>query len=476
VRRRFLLAGAAIAAAVATVLAAPSALANGRFPSANQLAIGPSAPQTLVLRTTFGLILSRDGGATWDWICERGTIEGGYGGPEDPAIGVTASGTIISGLFEGLVVSLDTGCSWHLAPGAVMGQPIVDDVVRPDDPHSALALTNVFAANDDAGEPTFSSQVFASTDDGANWATHGVAIDPSYILETLEVAKSDVHRIYASGVRGSGLTAQAALLVSIDDGQTWTPRAVPLDMTVERAPFIAAVDPNNADKLYVRTSGSATNRLLVSPDAGKTWSVAYQGKGPLLGFALSADGTKVWVGGPSDGLLEADATAATLTFAQKSTIHVQCLKSQGTTLYACSDEASGFILGKSEDDGATFCGLLHLSYGIRGPLACPANASASICTQDWPMQRDSLGITEGGPAPPGLCAVPAGDGGPSGDAGDSGTGGGGGGGTGGGTTTSTGCKCSTPGLAGGIEGASAALAATAAAVLAARLRRRRRRR
>jgi hypothetical protein len=455
VRRAFLLGVAGAATAAAIVLASPLARANGRFPSANQVTYAPNDTKTLLLRTTFGLILSRDGGGTWDWICERGTVEGGYGGPEDPTIGILSNGTFISGLFEGLVESSD-GCAWHPAAGAVMGQAIVDDVVRIDNPHAALALTNVFAFNDDAGEPTFTSQVFSTTDDGQSWAAQGVALDPAYILETIEVAKSDPHRIYASGVKGSGATAVSSLLVSIDDGQTWTPRTVPLDNTVERAPFIAAVDPNNADKVYVRTSGTVTNRLLVTPDAGKTWNVVYQGQGALLGFALSDDGTKVWVGGPKDGLLEADSN--TLTFAPKNTLHVQCLKVQGPLLYACSDEASGFILGKSADDGATFCGLLHLSYGIRGPLACAPTTSAAVCTQDWPMQRDSLGITDGGPVPAGLCVQPAAPDGGAGDADAS---------NGGGTptppTASGGCKCSVPGVAGGASSlAGAVLAALAA--------------
>jgi hypothetical protein len=48
---------------------------------------------------------------------------------------------------------------------------------------------------------------------------------------------------------------------------------------------------------------------------------------------------------------------------------VQCLAFQGSRLLACSDEVSGFVVGASTDDGASFTPLLRLSC-VRGPLAC----------------------------------------------------------------------------------------------------------
>ena len=105
----------------------------------------------------------------------------------------------------------------------------------------------MYLATGDGGAPLFTSFAISSSDNGATWAKQGSPIDPSFILETIEVAKSDPHRIYLSGVSGSGATSIAALFVSEDSGGTWTPRNVPIDPTNERAPFISAVDPQNAD-------------------------------------------------------------------------------------------------------------------------------------------------------------------------------------------------------------------------------------
>ena len=461
---------AALAALLAASFAASPARANGRFPAANQLVTAPGDPQTLLLRTTFGLALSHNAGADWSWICEQGMLDGGAGGAEDPAIGITTNGSIVAGLFEGLQVSPDTGCSWMPLSGALNAVPIVDLVVRPDDPGTILALSNEYLAADDGGAPLFTSYAIGSSDNGATWAKQGTSIDPAFILETIEVAKSDPHRVYLSGVSGSGAKSIAALFVSEDTGGTWTQRNVPLDPTNERAPFISAVDPQNADIVYVRTSGAGANRVLVTKDAGKTFTTAYTSKGSLLGFALSEDGSKIYVGGPQDGLQV--ASTADLSFSPvlshvvgtcgETMIHVQCLTSRGSTLYACSDEVSGFILGQSGDDGATFTPLLHLSEGLRGPIACPAGASASVCATYWPMQRDMLAIPPDGGAP-------ADAGAPSCDAGDAGDGGGDAGDGGTATITSKGCGCGVAPV-----GAGGAIAAASLAIGALLARRRRR--
>ena len=90
------------AAAAAVTLAGLPALANGRFPAAGQIVVDPSNPTHLLVRTTYGLNVSNDGGAHWSWICESAI---GYGGTEDPMVAITADGTIIAGIFEGLSVT-----------------------------------------------------------------------------------------------------------------------------------------------------------------------------------------------------------------------------------------------------------------------------------------------------------------------------------------------------------------------------------
>jgi hypothetical protein len=43
-----------------------SAQANGRFPSAGHVEVDPADPAHIVLRATYGLVVTRDGGSRWD--------------------------------------------------------------------------------------------------------------------------------------------------------------------------------------------------------------------------------------------------------------------------------------------------------------------------------------------------------------------------------------------------------------------------
>src|SRR5262245_35467226 len=49
----------------AGVAASSPASANGRFPAAGQVAVDPSDSEHIVLRTTYGILQTTDGGTTW---------------------------------------------------------------------------------------------------------------------------------------------------------------------------------------------------------------------------------------------------------------------------------------------------------------------------------------------------------------------------------------------------------------------------
>ncbi len=369
--------------------ATTTARANGRFPATSQLVAAPTDPRSLVLRSTFGVLFSKDGGTTWDWICEKAV---GYGGVEDPSIAVTKNLTVLAGTYEGLAVSPDFGCGWSFAGGAgLAGAAAIDVAMRRDDPSSGVVLVTENLKG--GGDALYDNRVFATSDDGKTFRQIGTALDSHVITETIEVAGG---RLYASAILPTGEDAgtsastsfTGALYVSDDQGATWDYRNIPLDPAIERAPFIAAVDPTNPDRVYVRSSGPGTSRLFVTDDAGKSFRAVYTGS-PMLGFALSPDGSQVLLGGV-DGLFV--ASAQDLSFQKRSSIQVQCLAFAGPTLFACSSETSGFILGASSDMGATFQAKLHLN-GIRGPLACAPGESATQCAADWPALNEQLGGT-----------------------------------------------------------------------------------
>ncbi len=347
-----------------------------------------------------------------------------------------------------------------------------------------LALLPGALAADGGGAPP---QVFESTDDGAHWAPLGAPIsgDPTIAVFTIDVARSDASRIYVSATLGYGSQRTAVLFVSTDDGATWAARTVgQFDPQSEGAIYIGAVDPIDADRVYLRSGGTqalgvdATNtidstvggsRLFVTSNAGTSFSVpTLPVSWQILGFALSEDGSRVYAGTWGDGLFA--ASRSDLNFVKTSAIHVECLATRGPELWACSDAASGFIFGMSTDEGACFQPKLPLLNDIVGPIACSpnpggplgchakSNASActnesfqALCTGAFAMSDNCF--VDAGPAPDAGCAH-------HGDAGAAPTVGGGS------------CGCATPGR-GGMTGL-AALAVGCALASAAALRRRRR--
>lgn len=389
------------------------AWANGRFPESNKVFFAPNDPDTIMVRVTFGLVVSRDKGKSWDWVCEQSI---GFTGVEDPMYAIGPSGTLFGTTFLGLTKSTDRLCTFGFEPGIMNGKLFVDLSQRPNDPKSIVFFASVYEGQNDAGQVSFASNLFETTDEGATYTTISNAFDPSVLGETVDVAPSDPERLYLSGVRGQGTAPVGVLLTSKDHGKTWTTLEIPL-VTDERSVFIAAVDPKNADRLYLRTSAAddKPTRLFVSDDAGKSVRVVFTGQGALRGFALSPDGSRMWVGGPLDELHAASATD--LVFTPKGSkvagpppdggaerIQIQCLTATSEGLWACSNERSGFIAGFSADDGATFQPSVRFC-DIRGPLTCAEGTTTHTqCVlggeteprrAPWPIQRSSLGCGGG---------------------------------------------------------------------------------
>jgi hypothetical protein len=378
---------ASLSIAASLLFFGSAARAGGRYPATNALVVSPADANVLVLRTTFGLLVSRDAGKTWNWICGSAM---GTGGNEDPAMAVTKGGALLGGMSAGLSISPDTGCSWHLAP-ELTGWAAVDVAVRADDPRRALSLAVSTPAS--RGAVPAKSRIFATEDDGAHWAPLGAPLDPSTSFQAVGVAPSDPRRIYASGRSskrepGAGdvsLLALLALSVSDDAAATWVERPMPADARTETSAYVAAVDPYDADRVYVRTSPVA--RLYVSEDAGRTFHAVLSFRGEMQGFALSPSGQTIYVGGPADGLWVADARRP--VFQRISEMAVQCLAVSGDTLYACSDDQS-FALGASNNGGASFEPLLRLA-AVRGALACPPSTETAACAAEFASLCKTLG-------------------------------------------------------------------------------------
>lgn len=347
-----------------------TAAANGKFPAADQLVVAGDDPQHVAMMSTFGVLTTRNGGADWDVICESAALYEDY----EPAIALTTAGTVLLALNEGVGVGREDGCAWSLAPG--IDQPVVDVTQSAAEPGTSVVITT-FAGN---------SGYWASTDDGATFEQVS-ALPAGFAALTVDVAPSDPMRVYASGIDVNA--DQGQLARSDDGGVTWTTSPI-VDSDTEFQPFIGAMDPVNADRLYVRLTGPG--RLLVTEDGGATWTEIFTSPmNKLLGLAVSPDGQTVAVGTEFDGMWRADVDD--YAFAKVSEVAVRCLTWTEEGLCACVNEflvGDGFIVGRSSDGGDSFDPLVSLAC-IRGMLSCdPGTRVGDLCPARWPGLANQL--------------------------------------------------------------------------------------
>jgi MYXO-CTERM domain-containing protein len=380
--------------------------ANGRMPAGHQLVVSPSDPTFFVMETTLGLFVSHDRAKTFGWVCED-FIGYGEGGKQEDAVVAMTSTSVIAGLPEGLAVSSDQACSWT----RVSQQPIIDLVVSPTDPHTAMALASTLTGVGDAGENLYATTILVTHNDGAMWAPLGNPVPAGVQVETIELAASDPNRIYIGGAgrqvdADGGIERVAIVLASKDSGSNYSQTTVPLVPPYEPAhgaAFVSAVDPTNADRVYVRIGDGVVDRLLVSDDGAGSFRTAYQGMGPLTAFALTSDGATVFVGGTNgDGLQRARAYASDagpgLAFSPGYKDNFSCLKWTGGLLYGCMGQPQNSFLQQvatSSDHGICFTPTFDFAC-LSGPLVCPGGAIVDVCEPVLAINTTNIGSCEGG--------------------------------------------------------------------------------
>ena len=397
---------AGIAAAAVALLAGRAAHANGAFPFVNQLVANPDDPDQLVLRGTFGLVVSKDRGKTWDWLCETGM---GY---RDvlPPIAVLPSGAVLLALPTGISRSDSSWCGFGSGTG-IEGQIVDVSAVRAE-PGTAIALSVDLLAR--------TSRVWESTDDGASWQPLGAPIE-NFQATTLDAAATEPDVIYVSGST-VGADADDFLLRSADRGLSWQQHQVPSTTLASSVPYIGAVAPEAIDTVYVRRDGNP-GVVLVTRNGGETFDEVLRVDGLVNSLALSPDGSTLLAGNLASGLYRTDT--ASLEVQHVACKGVTCLSWNEGGLYACGDiNFNRFLVGKSLDDGASFDVLLSPSC-VRGPLDCDTTTSIGAkCPKEWPLVRASLGPETCTPSTPpprdDSCLTDAGGAGSVGDSGDAG--------------------------------------------------------
>jgi photosystem II stability/assembly factor-like uncharacterized protein len=465
-------------AAVSLCFARPS-LANGRFPYAQRVVEHPNDPNQLVLASTYGLVATRDRGASWYFICEASFAHSpGYLG--DPLLDYTADENLLVGVQSSMSLSVDQGCDW--VSTLAKGDSIVDHALARSAPGRVVAAVMVTT------EGGVRHELYESLDNGRTWMPIGSPI-PLGTLYSIDVDPTNAEHFYASGVdNGAGLLA-----TSVDHGATWIVHPIP-NTGPDAAPYIAGIHPRDGERIFLRTDNTleiATrgNALLYSEDGGSTFRELHRSYARLLGFALSPDGSNVLIGYGDPGYAGARYVPGPLgvfmsptdrfSFEQVHGGHVNCLAWTKTGVYVCSAEAQdGYELAFSpvadfRQDGGCLVPLLHLRE-VKGPLACQEGTTSAVCVSEWPTSCFRLGACSSTVPKPRDCIAfqappdPFAAGTGSGAGGSSVDAGGGAAGTGGAAAASGGCGCRT------VRGRERHLASMSLCFLLALLGRRRR--
>jgi hypothetical protein len=353
--------------AVTLVALAPRfAAANGRFPSAQQVVVGPGASATaLAVATTFGIFVSRDGGASFAWVCEEALSAGGRW---DLALALGADGSLSLGLPDGARRGADD-CDFARS---FAGAPVIDLAASPDG-------ERVYgAAHRDDG----AALLLRSTDRGGAYATLPLALD-GVTLTTLDVAPSRAGRLWAVGARGT--PSRAVLLRSDDDGARF--EVASDDLAGAETAYLSAVDARDPERLWVRVPRGATTELLRTEDGGRSWRSALTVRGAMEGFALAADG-RVWAGGSAAGLWRSSDGGR---FEAVDDAPVLCLRHHAGALYVCTDHTrEGVALVRLRDGAGAFEPLLRYR-DAEGVPDCPGSAPVfAACAPLWREQRALL--------------------------------------------------------------------------------------
>jgi hypothetical protein len=380
------IAGAAAGAvATAVMLVRPGvARADMAFPSSLQVLLPTDRPQEIALATNFGLILSEDGGATWQWTCEQPQTFGASGyavgpAPQDRYFAVSMSTGV-------LAYSDDGSCTWSVSGGTLTQAAPSDYFPDPTNPSRVLAL----GTSQRDGGPSV-GQVYASNDGGMTFGPAIYTAPASAILRGVEIARSDPATVYVALYTSTPITVDGGgafqnhpqLARSTDGGATFT--TLDLEPLLGQVQFgIMAVDPANARKIYLRVIDSDHNQesVAISSDGGGTFTtpVTVAG-GALTAFARLASGT-VLVGAEANavtmGFRSADGGA---TFQPWNNVpHFEALAERSGKLYvAAKNYTDGWALGVSTDEGIT----------IKPIISYDKVSAMKACVRNLPVCMDS---------------------------------------------------------------------------------------
>jgi len=375
-----------LAALLVAISLAPAARANGAFPDEFGIHFTSNAPHRIYVGANFGLLVTEDDGATWRYACEPWVTSGSSAALTQNNVDfyqLTAAGVLIAQSLD-VTRSDDDACTWPNSGGAITGKVVVDLFPDPTDASLVLAVTvdpqgsYVLASHD--GGKTF--------DDPVIYSVHGV-------ITGVELSRSTPGVVYVTSVPFSG--AGATLARTDDYGVSWNSAAIPIPTGTQ--PLIMAIDPDNADTVYLRVVAALTDSVWITSNAGQSYENPLNITGQFSSFLRGSDGT-LYVGELA-GRLHVRPPGAT-EFTTRASAHFRCLgqRPASSRVFACGDMSlDGFSVGYSDDNGQTFHPMMSF-VDLLGPLTC--EPVASNCAAHWERIQGVLGILpppDGGTGP-----------------------------------------------------------------------------
>ncbi len=380
-------------ALLALVLDVPASFANGRPPATVSVHSRPGHPNEIYSGTTFGLLISKDDGCSFRWICEQSI---GYGGSFDPHYAVDANGTIYATTYQGLRISRDNGCTFVTATAeAAPGPGKIDGLWV--DAIDVPASGNVWVATADSAHP---NDIYKSTDQGRTFAPMGL---PSNVVwyKSIKVARSDEQRIWVTGyqIAGPNAAQPAAHLYRSNDGAaTWT--ETPLTGVVMAATptiLIDALDPAVGDLMFLRSVAANTGGgdiLYRTVDAGTTWTEVLRTTDAIRNVVIR-DVTTVLVASATAGLQRSTNMGQTFTPIANSPKTACLAEREDNQLLTCGTnwDPDFLALGRSSD-GDQWQKIFRF-VELAGPVACPAGTPQYDTCESlmWPSLREQFGVT-----------------------------------------------------------------------------------
>lgn len=386
---RFTLALACVAAL------ATAALANGRPPQTSTIHFKPGAENEILAGMSFGLLFSKDNGATWRWMCEDALP---YGGMYDPDYEILTSGTVFATTFDGLKVSRD-GCRFD---STVLAPPAPDLKF-----FSVLARSSENTLYAAAADPK-DANIYESTNDGVSFTaiTQPGMINDWY--QSLEVAPSDSNRMYVSGYRfvqgGSGTTKEFFMFTSTNAGTSWTPMSLANITAMSNSTIeIVGVSKTDPQHLFVKVTledNALADGVYESTNAGGSWTKIRSEQGSIS-FLLRANGDVV-IGTQTRGSFKR-ANGQTQFTSLAGAPHINCLSENSAgEVWACTQNygspavpMDGYGIMKSTDL-VTWTPVLRYQE-ILEPVTCPTDTAQYMRCDRPPAQGGPLGWC-------GLCA------------------------------------------------------------------------